>query len=171
MWPTNPSLFFKFFFLNHSHGADLALSLSSTADKSGQKANCVSSLYPSCFGCLGRIQLNDVRAIEWLLLCYCSCVAPCGPLASASFLRNCEQRHVVVPAKRVCVRMDVSGHPDSCELWQRPKICGIYFLKYIVLCKRSSWTYFLSFFSSNSDHFHAPSILSPHKFCFSSNLW
>lgn len=90
--------------------------------------------YPSCFGCLGHIQRNDVTAFGYLLWCYWSCVAQCGLLPSPSFLLNCEQRHGVVPAKMVCVRMDVTGHPDSCEHWHRPKISVIFSSSFFPLC-------------------------------------
>lgn len=40
---------------------------------------------------------------------YWSCVAQCRLLASPSFLLNCERRPGLAAAKRVCVRMVVSG--------------------------------------------------------------
>lgn len=54
-------------FLNHNHGADLALSI---ADQSAQKANCVLPNPPS-FGCLGCNESSDVTAIVVVLLLLC----------------------------------------------------------------------------------------------------
>lgn len=89
-----------------------------------QKANCVLS-YPSCFGCLSRFQGSDVTAIVWF-----------GPVQHDVALWH----HLLfswtvsgdvraVPAKIVCVRMDVSGQWFT-DRWDFP-----FFLKYIVLCK------------------------------------